>query len=199
MPRSIARTTFALFVLIAIALQFRETVFVQAASAANFLSFFTIESNVFAAVMLVVTASGRAADGAGAMLRGAATLYMTITGIVYATLLASGPQPLIPWVNVTLHYIAPLALLLDWLSDPSRINAPRVRAIAAWLAYPVLYGTYSLIRGAALGWYPYGFLDPRANGYGMLAVTFVVFAAGGAAIAWALLAAGARAMSLRSL
>jgi hypothetical protein len=34
-----------------------------------------------------------------------------------------------------------------------------------WLAFPVVFAVYSLIRGPIVQWYPYPFLDPRAHGY----------------------------------
>ena len=34
-----------------------------------------------------------------------------------------------------------------------------------WLAYPLVYVVYSLIRGHVVDWYPYPFLDPGPRGY----------------------------------
>src|SRR5260370_38054210 len=89
----------------------------------NFFSYFTIESNVLAFVTLflgvLILATGRESRSFD-LLRGAAALYMTITGIVFAILLApipNGQFTAVPWDNIVLHYIIPLAMFLDWVLD----------------------------------------------------------------------------------
>ena len=53
-------------------------------------------------------------------LRGAATLYMAITGMIFSLLLSGADvQTPIPWVNSTLHYVFPLFIVIDWLVDRS--------------------------------------------------------------------------------
>ncbi len=135
---------------------------------ANFFSYFTIESNIIAAFSLLIGAwmVSRRKSGTGlALLRGAATLYMVMTGVVFAILL-SGYESLtaLPWDNIVLHYIMPVALLVDWLIDPPKVTLTWRRALI-WLAYPLTYLAYSLIRGSIVGWYPYPFLNPDKNGY----------------------------------
>ena len=58
-------------------------------SLVNFFSFFTIESNLLAIVVLLIGGVGDPQSERWAYVRGAATLYMVITGIVYAALLAN--------------------------------------------------------------------------------------------------------------
>ena len=58
-------------------------------SLVNFFSFFTIESNLLAIVVLLIGGAGDPQSERWAYVRGAATLYMVITGIVYAALLAN--------------------------------------------------------------------------------------------------------------
>jgi hypothetical protein len=143
----------------------------------NFFSFFTIESNLLAIVVLLAGGALDPRSPRWAYLRGAATLYMVITGIVYAVLLANADVGLIaPWVNSALHQVLPLVMLADWLCFPPW---PRVSSWSAlgWLAYPLVYFAYSLIRGAVVHWYPYPFLDPRyPGGYGRIALYAVVLA-----------------------
>ncbi len=59
-------------------------------SPVNFFSFFTIESNIFASLVFLaaVLPPRRTDSGPFAMMRGAATVYMVTTGIVYALLLS---------------------------------------------------------------------------------------------------------------
>jgi hypothetical protein len=137
---------------------------------ANFLSFFTVESNLIAAVVLVgggllLTPGGEGA--VAAMLRGAATLYLTITGLVFSLLLAGleGVEfTAVPWDNIVLHYLMPIAIVVDWALSPPAARIPFRRGLI-WLAYPLAYVVYSLIRGHIVDWYPYPFLDPGPRGY----------------------------------
>lgn len=157
----------------------------------NFFSFFTIESNI---VAIVVLASGGAAAPRGprfAWVRGAATFYITVTGIVYAVLLSGTDVGLLdPWVNSALHEVIPAVMVLDWICFPPW-PARAVRPALAWLAYPLAYLAYSLSRGAGVGWYPYPFLDPgHPGGYGRVAAYCVVLALVMAALALAVAARG---------
>ncbi len=145
----------------------------------SFFSFFTIESNIFASVVFLAAAllpTTKGDSGTRDMVRGAATLYMVTTGMVYVLLLSGLEESLqtpIPWVNLQLHYIMPIAVALDWVMDPPRQRIPFRRALV-WLAFPALYFVYSLVRGPFVGWYPYPFLNPEsAGGYGRIALTAV--------------------------
>jgi hypothetical protein len=136
----------------------------------NFASYFTVESNVYAAVVLVVSGLVLAASAERpwlALLRGAATLYLAITGLVFSLLLAGleGVEfTAVPWDNIVLHYLMPVAVVLDWLLAPPVRRIPFQRGLL-WLAFPLVYVVYSLIRGHSSHWYPYPFLDPGPRGY----------------------------------
>jgi hypothetical protein len=138
-------------------------------SAVSFFSYFTIESNLFAAGVLIAaglaTLRGGTADGL-ALWRGAAVLYMATTGLGYVLLLSgsdggNGPDV---WVNAVLHYVAPVAVVVDWLLDPPRRRIPFERTIA-WMAFPAAFIVYTVLRGLAIDWYPYPFVDPDEHGY----------------------------------
>lgn len=46
---------------------------------------------------------------------------MLLTGTVYSLLLVNvDVQTPVPWVNFTLHYLMPVAMLTDWLLDALR-------------------------------------------------------------------------------
>ncbi len=177
------RLAFALLALAAVGTQLalglqRETFVV-----ANFFSFFTIESNLIGAFVLLLAGVGalRSADpGRFALLRGAATLYMTTTGIIYFLLLRgleASLQTPVPWINTVLHYVMPLALLADWLIVPPKRRIAFGQALV-WLLFPLAYVAYSLIRGSIVGWYPYPFLNANEQSYGQIAVTGLVILAG---------------------
>jgi len=142
---------------------------------ANFFSFFTILSNVSAVVMLTMLAfrPGRIDEQGFSVFRGAVTVYMSVTGLVYATLL--GPTGIDvgltePWVNWTLHIVGPLALAIDWIVHRPGVELP-ANAWLIWLGFPAAYLVYTLVRGAIVDWYPYPFLDPgETDGYGGVAL-----------------------------
>jgi len=144
-------------------------------SLVNFFSFFTVLSNVMAAavfllgsIWMVLNRKNVAAAGYD-LLRGAITVYMVVTGMVYLTLLSGNEvalQTTLPWVNAILHYIMPVAVLADWLLVPPRTRLAATQ-IWVWLLFPAVYLVYSLVRGPMAQWYPYPFLDPGVvDGYG---------------------------------
>lgn len=108
-------------------------------------------------------------------LRAAATVYIFVVGIGFSLLLSNlqgVDLTAVPWDNTVLHYIVPVAMLVDYVLDRPRRRLS-FRASLLWLLYPLAYAAYSLIRGAIVGWYPYGFLDPETNGAAAVAVTIL--------------------------
>ncbi len=164
----------------------------------NFFSFFTILSNIYAAGILLYGAwRGGAPSGlAGpsprswARLRGAAVLYMGVTGIVYAVLLSGLPEVAAmtrPWINAALHDVMPILVLVDWVIDrPS--ERLTFRSTLSWLLFPVAYLAYSLLRGALVQWYPYPFLSPVSQGYEGVALQCVIILAGAIVLIWCIVA-----------
>lgn len=191
------RIVFALLTFVTVAYQFWQRTSVPDFRPANFFSFFTIQSNLFAACVFLWSASQpvHAPDLRRDLVRGAAVTYLTITGVVYGLLLSGYQvelQTTIPWVDTVLHRVMPLILIIDWLLNPPyhRLNVPRA---LVWLLYPLLYGIYSLIRGSLVGWYPYPFLDPaRSGGYAGVALYAVGIAIGGLVFVWLVVLSGNR-------
>lgn len=141
---------------------------------ANFLSYFTTEANMFAAIVFLITGVmvlKKLNHESVGFIRGASTLYMITTGIVFGVLL-SGYDPavltFVPWDNIVLHYIIPVGVLIDWIVDPPRQRIT-VKSALLWLLYPMGYLIYTLSRGPIAQWYPYPFLDP-ANEDGLVGV-----------------------------
>jgi hypothetical protein len=155
----------------------------------NFLSYFTVESNLFAGVVLLVggfVLSERGEPAWLAFLRGAATLYLAITGIVFSLLLAGleGVEfTAVPWDNLVLHYVMPAVIVADWLIAPPSRGIP-FRAGLVWLAPPLAYILYSLIRGHSTHWYPYPFLDPGPRGYTGVIQSSIGIALTAAVLVW---------------
>lgn len=151
-------------------------------SVLNFFSYFTNLSNIFAAVVLMVEAVavwfGKDLGAAWALLRSICVVCMILVGLVFAALLRDVDLgSLLPWINTWLHYVMPLVVLADWLLFPPRRRIPLARLGVA-LLFPMVFLAYSLIRGAAIGWYAYPFLNPANGGYGTVALTCVFIAAG---------------------
>ena len=130
----------------------------------NYFSYFTNLSNIFAVVTLAVGALHDPASRRWELVRGAATFCTTVTGIIYALFLADVSVGVTdPWINTVIHRIVPAFMLLDWWLVARAPVDPR-RALR-WLAIPVVYLAYTLIRGPlADDWYPYPFLDPTRDG-----------------------------------
>jgi hypothetical protein len=151
----------ALAILVAIGYQLAHGLEGGHWNTANYFSYFTILSNLFAAAILLAGAlrGGRSRSQAFELLRGAAVMYMLTTGIVYAVLL-SGENASTPWVNAIVHQIMPLVVVVDWVIDPPRRPLP-VRSTLLWLSFPLVYIAYTLIRGAVVDWYPYFFVNPH--------------------------------------
>lgn len=141
----------------------------------NFLSFFTVESNILVIVTLLLSALAVTAGKNDKLdtLRSAVTVYILIVGIGFSFLL-SGLENValtaVPWDNTVLHYIIPTAMSADLLIDRPKQKISFKKGLV-WLLFPIAYGGYSLMRGGIVGWYPYPFLNPANNGYGSIAVT----------------------------
>ena len=184
------RVGFAVLTLVAIAVQAAELQGRGVLVPANFLSYFTIQSNLIAvAVFLIGAARWRAAPSlTWDLIRGAAVLVMTVTLIVFALLLSgTDVDTALVWVDLVVHRIMPIAVLIDWMIDPpsARIS---FSASLRWLIFPLAWTAYTLVRGAATGWYPYPFLDPANGGYATVALYIVAILVLGivlsAAIRW---------------
>jgi hypothetical protein len=87
----------------------------------------------------------------------AALFGITVTGMVYSTVLAKVHEPQ-GWqetstINV-FHYIVPIMMVLGWLLfGPRRRIEPRT--IARAILWPVAWAVYVLNYGAVTKWYPY--------------------------------------------
>ncbi|MBI5614139.1 Pr6Pr family membrane protein [Candidatus Gottesmanbacteria bacterium] len=155
----IYRLIIGVIILIAITTQlltFRQT-------PSNFLSYFTVLSNFLVSFVLIVQSLDIPQIKTMNTIRGAATLYILITGLGFTILLGGKNTEFLSWVNITLHYISPLAMTLDWFFTPSE-KIPFKKALT-WILFLFIYLAYTLILGHITSWYPYGFLNPGEIGY----------------------------------
>lgn len=149
----------------------------------RFLGFFTILTNLGAALVATAIAVGSTSPLAGARARLMAGTSILMVGLVYSIALRAlwNPTGLQGIADEALHDLAPLSWLVLWLVAPH----PRLaRSEMFWaLIPPVAYVIYAMVRGAAENWYAYWFLDPSNQTPGEFAVSFVVLVAGFTAVA----------------
>ncbi|MFE9771412.1 Pr6Pr family membrane protein [Streptomyces sp. NPDC005931] len=152
-------------------------------SPARVLSDFAVQSTLFLALVLLMSArrAWSARHPLPGSLAGAALLYTLLAFLVHHTLLADAAPAYAPTADAThpapwptsaadlvIHTVVPLAALLDWLllSPPGRM---RLRQTAPWLLYPLVYLIFVLARGELLPGTParylYPFLDVDQHGY----------------------------------
>lgn len=162
----------------------------------NFFSYFTNLSNLFAVVVLLLGAFRRPSQHSDRqdVARYVSAVNMAVVGIVFVALLRNVDLgALLPWVNVVLHYVMPVAIVVDWVWLQAPASPPKAWHLALALVFPAVYLVYVLLRGAAIGWYPYPFLDPaNVDGYGEVALYAAGIFGAFLVVGWALLAIGNR-------
>lgn len=140
----------------------------------NFFSYFTVLVNVLAALAFTVpvlapnSALGRWTLSEG--VRAAVAMYIAVVGVTYHFLLSHvwDPQGWLFVANGVLHYVTPVAFVLDWLLFTPK-GRLRWRDPLKWLAGPLIYTGWTLIHGYASGWWPYWFMNVPALGLGKAA------------------------------
>jgi hypothetical protein len=132
------------------------------------LSFFTIQSNILSGVTSAQLARSPNRDGRiWRPTRLAALFGITVTGIVYSTVLAKIHEPH-GWqetsTNTVFHYVVPIMMVAGWLLFGPRPRIER-RTVAGSMLWPTAWISYILTYGAVTGWYPYPFVDVTTHGY----------------------------------
>lgn len=113
-------------------------------------------------------------------LKGALTLYITITFIFFAVLLAPFYQPtgFAAFSNLILHYITPIAFIVDWILTETKLRY-KWNYLPYWIIYPLCYLVFAFIHGTFTGNYLYPFLDINALGIlGYVLFVSILIAAG---------------------
>ncbi|WP_147305895.1 Pr6Pr family membrane protein [Subtercola boreus] len=164
--------------------------------ASNLLSYFTIESNIaFVVLLVLMLARGlrRPEREWLTALRALITAYLVVSGVTFVALIVNAGLAdyvfLVPTSEKVLHFVVPSYAILDFVFAPGR---RRLHWNTVWvsLAFPLVYGAYTLVRGPAVGWYPYIFLDPAwAGSYSAVGVYAAILAGVILAVSAALIAA----------
>jgi len=138
-----------------------------------FFSFFTILTNI--AVVLTYVAAildgRRLAFFARPSVRAGVAVAIAVVSIVYATILAPlwSPQGLFLIADATLHYVTPVLYAVWWFLV-GRDGSTRLANLPLWLAYPLAYLAFALVRSPIAGEVPYPFLDYMTNGWASVLV-----------------------------
>lgn len=198
------RAGFGILALVAIAAQLLDVAAKGTLDLLHFFSYFTIDSNLIAVAVLFIAAASWRREPTPRLdfLRGAAVVYMVVVGIVFSLLLSNtNVDTALQWVNFVVHELIPIVVVVDWLIDPpsSRLT---FRDSLKWVAYPVVWLAYTLIKGPIVGKYPYPFLDPANGGYGTVALYCVAILVGMTAfcaiVVWVGNALGSRMRAARA-
>lgn len=149
------------------------------------LLYFTNQSGFLLAIVLVWGAVGsiRGKGQPPAWFKGGVTLFLAITGLVAAFVLApeaaDAPQIFPGLTSGQIeHQINPAFAVLDFvLFDAHR--RMRWRYAAYWFGYLLAYVTFTTIRGTAFGLdYPYGFIDLGELGWGGFLLNVLMYGVG---------------------
>lgn len=148
----------------------------------DYLSFFTTQTTLIAAALLVLTALHPPDERPHwhDWWRGAAAVYLTVTFVVVIALL-EGRFGWNDWTDFVTHKLLPVAVVADFLLDPPR-NRLTLRDALAFALYGVAWLGYTFLRGALSGWYPYPFLDPTVSSATTVAATAGVIVVTGMAL-----------------
>ena len=155
-------------------------------SIVNFISYFTIESNLLVLVtcLLLVQRPDRGGTAFGLLRLGSLTA-ITVTGIVYATILAGNGdfRGIEWWYDKIFHYVVPAMSVIGFLAF--RPRTPLTRTALWSLAFPIAWLAYTLVRAevaepvyaltsTTTAHVPYGFLDVADHGAGVVTVACLV-------------------------
>lgn len=156
----------------------------------DFFGYFTIQGSIVTAVTLGIagatTLAGHSQSEWLLVLRGSATTYIVIVGVVYNALLRSiDVGVLVPWANTVMHVALPLYAVVDCVVAGDR-GPLAWRRMPLVLVYPIVWVLVVLGRqvvAGADGWVPYPFLELATLGgavwawIGAIAAAFVAVAA----------------------
>lgn len=149
-------------------------------------SFFTNLTNLIMIIMAGALLFGRGRLHnwvQSPVVQSACCLYIAFVGLGFWFILG-GPgnvETLLNWIpQLTAHTLSPILGAVFWYRCVPKGELTWKHPFL-WLAYPIAYLVYWLIRGPLVGYYPYFFIDVNALGYsgvalwsGALIVVFLV-------------------------
>jgi len=126
-------------------------------SPVDFFSYFTIQSNLLLVIWFTLAVFlSRQRFVFRPFVRSGLLVYITVTMIVFFTLLFRSSVGLNFVSSYVLHLIMPLSYIIDWFLDRPKVKIG-LKAAMSWLIYPIIYCIYTLIRGSIVGCTRIGF------------------------------------------
>ena len=127
--------------------------------------YFTYQSNIFILAWLFLALIWRnmpeKLDKISGPIRGAITVYISVTLIVYGIVLApsSNPTGIDVYLNIIHHYLNPVVFIVDFFYTERKVY--NWKPVIVWFVYPHLYLIFSFIMGTyiTVGDYIYPFLN----------------------------------------
>jgi hypothetical protein len=138
----------------------------SAAARLNTFSYYTIQSNLLLAAALLLGMrylwEGKPEPQGVVIFKSGGLLWILVTGVVFSLLLSGlwQPQGAQAYVNLSLHYLTPAGMFLNWLLFEPK-GRYKLSYLPAWISYPLAYALFSWLRGSLTGFYPYWFLNPN--------------------------------------
>ncbi|MGY2229697.1 Pr6Pr family membrane protein [Pseudomonas tolaasii] len=158
----------------------------------SFFSFFTVLTNTLVVVVLSYALVER--DSAakrfflGPAISSGIAASIVVVSLAYNLLLRHlwTPQGFQFIADELLHDVMPLLFVVYWWRCVPK-GTLRLKHLAGWVIYPVVYFGYVLLRGHVLGQYQYPFIDVDTLGYPQVFVNAAGILAGFIVIAFAVL------------
>nr|WP_257604029.1 Pr6Pr family membrane protein [Pseudomonas tolaasii] len=158
----------------------------------SFFSFFTVLTNTLVVVVLSYALVER--DSAakrfflGPAISSGIAASIVVVSLAYNLLLRHlwTPQGFQFIADELLHDVMPLLFVVYWWRCVPK-GTLRLKHLAGWVIYPVVYFGYVLLRGHLLGQYQYPFIDVDTLGYPQVFVNAAGILAGFIVIAFAVL------------
>lgn len=96
----------------------------------------------------------------------ALTTWIVMVGIVYHALLAADHNPtgIRAVINEIQHTAVPIATLVFWIAFAPKAGLTFAQPLI-WVACPLGYSLYAMVRGMFDGVFPYFFLNPETTGW----------------------------------
>ncbi|GAG69889.1 unnamed protein product, partial [marine sediment metagenome] len=131
---------------------------------------FTIQTNFMVTIWLTLAIlwhkKSETLEKITGLLKGAFTVYITITFIFFAVLLAPFYHPTgwAAFTNLVFHYITPIAFIVDWILTENKLRY-KWKYLPYWIfIYPVCYLAFVFIHGTFTGDYIYYFFNINTLG-----------------------------------
>jgi hypothetical protein len=138
------------------------------------LDYFTETTDILVAFVfswLALTARGKVTSQALAVV----TLSVIIVVLVYWPVLYPKfpPKPGTEGANVLIHAIVPACVVAYYLLFARKRSTSHADPLR-WMAYPLAYTGFIMVRGVLTSKYPYFFFNPAKVGWGMVVVDIIV-------------------------